>query len=69
MRTNMELLRSIARERGLSLEEMAASAGMSLSTLYRKINVGGGKFTVEEARKIADTTGMTKEQAVAVFFS
>ena len=53
----------------MTIEQMAASAGMSTATLYRKIKAGGGTFTVEQTEKIATCTKMTRDQAVAVFFS
>lgn len=68
MSAKMELLRQIAKENGVTIEQLAASAGMSTATLYRKFKSGGGKFTVEQAEKIAKSTRMTKDQAVAVLF-
>ena len=53
MSAKMELLKRIAKENGVTIEQMAASAGMSTATLYRKIKAGGGTFTVEQAEKIA----------------
>ena len=68
MSANMELLKQIAKENDVTIEELAAGAGMNKSTLYRKLKAGGGKFTVEQAERIAKRTRMTKDQAVAVFF-
>lgn len=68
MSANMELLKQIAKENDVTIEELAAGAGMNKSTLYRKLKTGGGKFTVEQAERIAKRTRMTKDQAVAVFF-
>lgn len=68
MNTKMELIRQIAKESGMTIEQLAATAGMSTATLYRKCKSGGGKFTVEQAEKIAKSTRMTRDQAVAVFF-
>ena len=69
MSAKMELLKKIAKENGVTIEQMAASAGMSTATLYRKIKAGGGTFTVEQTEKIATCTKMTRDQAIAVFFS
>ena len=69
MSAKMELLRQIAKENGVTIDQMAASAGMSTATLYRNIKAGGGKFTVEQTENIAACTKMTRDQAVAVFFS
>ncbi len=68
MSANMELLKQIAKENGVSIAQMADCSGMNTATLYRKIKSGGGKFTVEQAEKIAERTKMTRDQAVAVFF-
>lgn len=69
MSVKMELLKKIAKDNGVTIEQMAASAGMSTATLYRKIKAGGSKFTVEQTEKIAACTKMTRDQAVAVFFN
>ena len=65
MSAKMELLKKIAKENGVTIDQMAASAGISTATLYRKIKAGGGTFT----EKIAACTKMTRDQAVAVFFN
>nr|DAY67957.1 MAG TPA: Regulatory protein [Caudoviricetes sp.] len=69
MSAKMELLKKIAKENGVTIDQMAASAGISTATLYRKIKAGGGTFTVEQTEKIAACTKMTRDQAVAVFFN
>ena len=69
MSAKMELLKKIAKENGVTIDQMAAQAGMSAATFYRKIKAGGGKFTVEQTKKIAACTKMTRDQAVAVFFN
>ena len=68
MSAKMELLKKIAKENGVTIDQMAASAGISTATLYRKIKAGG-TFTVEQTEKIAACTKMTRDQAVAVFFN
>ena len=46
MSAKMELLKKIAKENGVTIDQMAASAGISTATLYRKIKAGGGTFSV-----------------------
>ena len=61
MSAKMELLKKIAKENGVTIDQMAASAGISTATLYRKIKAGGGTFTVEQTEKIAACTKMTRD--------
>lgn len=69
MAVNVGLLRTAAKEKNMSIEDVAKSAGIDRATMYRRIKAGGDKFTVDEAQKIAAAIRLSKEQAVAIFFA
>lgn len=61
-------LRGKIAERGLSQIMLARATGMNKSTLSRKMRRGEA-FTIGEASKIASILNLTKDEAVAIFFT
>lgn len=66
---NVDKLKGKIVERRLSVEEVAASIGLNVSTLYRRLNSGGGTFTIEEADKIATLLDLTADELNKIFFA
>lgn len=66
---NIDKLRGKIVEKRTDVETVAAHIGMNKSTLYRRINGGGGSFTVEEAGKISDVLGLTANEFNEIFFA
>lgn len=50
-------------------EKLASAIGIDTSTIYRKLSIGGGSFTVGEADRIANTLKLSCNEAMAIFFS
>lgn len=67
MSTNMNLLRSELKERGLTQQEFASKIGMDSSTLSRKLTSDGLKFTVGEIHEIAATLDLTADECTSIF--
>ena len=42
---------------------------MDRSTMYRKINSNGENFSIKEADLIVKSLGLSKDDAVAIFFN
>lgn len=61
-------LRGKIAERGIKQIVLAKKAGMDKSTLSRKMKTGEA-FTIGEANKIATILKLTKEEAMAIFFT
>jgi transcriptional regulator with XRE-family HTH domain len=51
-----ELIKNARKKKGISQAEMAAILGIGLNT-YRRKEENPRRFTVEQAQKIAETTG------------
>lgn len=66
---NVIKLKAIIAERGTTLEAIADSAGMSRSTLYRKLKGNGSKLTIGEIHKIVQAVPLSKEEAIEIFFN
>lgn len=52
MSAKMELLKKIAKENGVTIDQMAASAGISTATLYRKIKAGAAHSLSSRQRRL-----------------
>lgn len=66
---NVNKLRGKIVENGLTVEGVADLIGIDKSTIYRKINGRGEAFTVREANLLCDALKLSKDEAVAIFFS
>lgn len=55
-------------EKGLTQTTFAEEVGMDRSTLNRKLKTGEA-FTIGEANRIAVALKMTKDEAMAIFFT
>lgn len=64
---NILRLREEMNVRGISINELAEKAAIERNTLYRRFNTGGSKFTVEEAKKIADALSLNGVVAADIF--
>lgn len=65
---NVDKLRGKIVEHRLSPDDMAKILGISKNTYYRRINDGGGSFTINEAGQIAKTLQLTADEFNAIFF-
>lgn len=69
MENGADELRVYLRERGISVESLAAVVGVEQSTVYRKINKGKAAFTVGMVRRMVDGNVMSRDDAVRIFLS
>lgn len=65
---NIELLRSKIVQKKTNVSEIAVKMGIDKATLYRRI-ADSGSFTIGEAEKIAQILQLSRDEAVAIFFS
>ena len=63
---NVELLRYEMRVKGVSLDQLCQSIGISRSAFYRKIN-GTSEFTLSEITKICEALAL--DSPVDIFFA
>jgi DNA-binding XRE family transcriptional regulator len=61
-----ERLRFLRRERKLTCEDMAKLLGLETKAAYSKKELGHTRFTLAEAKKIADSFGLRIED---IFFA
>ena len=65
---NTGMLRKAIKEKGHTIESISRAIGMDDSTFYRKVNGGGGKFTLAEADAITAALGLESGEAQRIFF-
>ena len=56
-------------ENAVSMDQMADALGINTATMYRKLNNNGKTLLVCEANQIVKLLRLTKEEALAIFFS
>lgn len=65
---NKRKLKAVIVEKNLTQEWLANELNINRTTFSRKMSVDG-KFTVEEANEIVRSLGLTKDEALAIFFA
>lgn len=65
---DIDAMRGAMRDKKKTPADLAAALSIDESTFYRKLNSNGDKFTVAQARKIAQVLEMTEADAAAIFF-
>lgn len=66
---NTDKLRGKITERRKTIGGVAKEVGMNAATLRRRINGGGGAFTIDEADKIASALDLTPDELNNIFFA
>lgn len=66
---NVDKLRGKIVECRMTVEDLAKTVGVDRATLYRRINGGGGSFTIEEADKIAKALSLNADELNKIFFA
>lgn len=69
MHVDIELLKLRITESKKTISELADSIGMDRSTFYRKLNTNGEFFTIEQARKLAESIPLSKKDSIKIFFA
>lgn len=64
---NLELLRDIRKQKGVTQEEMAKGLGYKSKSAYCNLELGITKISTEVANQIAILLEMTPEQKISVF--
>lgn len=64
---NIAKLKGKIAEKGISQESFAKAIGIDNSTLFRKLQLGGIKFSIEEVKKIVQVLELTKSEAMDIF--
>ncbi len=66
---NVDKLKGKIVEQRMTVEELANAVGINAATLYRRIKVGGGSFTISEADKIASVLSLSADELNSIFFA
>lgn len=66
---NIDKLKGKIVECHMTIEDVAKAAGIDKSTFYRRLNGGGGSFTIKEADKIASLLSLTSDELNNIFFA
>lgn len=67
--TNTNKLKGKVVEQGFTIGRLAEEINMDRSTLYRRLNTEGENFSIKEADALVSALHLSKEEAVAIFFS
>ena len=66
---NVDRIRSILTEKGISVSDISEKIGINRSTFYRKLNRKGADFTIKEVDAISKELNLTWDEVVSIFFS
>ena len=66
---NVDRIRSILTEKGISVSDISEKIGINRSTFYRKLNRKGADFTIKEVDAISKEINLTWDEVVSIFFS
>ena len=66
---NISKLRGKIAENGLSVDTLSQRMGIHNATLYRKFNVQGETFTIQEAKTISAILHLTMDEVNSIFFA
>ena len=66
---NVNKLKGKIVEKGTTIEKLAIQIGIDRSTMYRKMNTNGENFSIKEADLIVKSLGLSKDDAVTIFFN
>lgn len=66
---DVDKLRGKITEHRMNAATVAEAVGINKATFYRRINTGGGSFTVDEAYKVSRLLGLTLEEVNQIFFA
>jgi predicted transcriptional regulator len=69
MGINIAGLKQRIKDADMNLESFAAAVGIDRATLYRKMNAGGVKFTIQEIQRIITVLKISKAEAAEIFFT
>lgn len=64
---DMKALREEMDSQKMSVEDLAKKTGIERSALYRRFKSEGTKFTVSEAKRIADALALERTVAATIF--
>lgn len=68
MQINVPKLKGKMAESDINAAQLAGKIGVNRTTFYRKLNSGGGSFTVKELQGIVSALNMTPNEAMNIFF-
>lgn len=65
---NIERLKTAFQSRNITIEQAAKSIGVNPTTMYRRFNRNGEKFTVSEVERLAELLNMDAKAMQDIFF-
>ena len=65
---NIQRLKDTMQEKRITVEQAAQVLNMHPTTLYRRIDKDGARFTVTEVGKLADLLSLDDEALLGIFF-
>ena len=69
MQVNIQKLKGKMAENDMNVEQLANEIGINRTTFYRKLNSGGGQFTVSELQGIVSALKMSSDEALNIFLA
>ena len=66
---NIEKLKEKIVELGYNVEKVAEVINVDRSTMYRKLSGKADGFTIKEVDRICKALNLSKEEAIAIFFT
>lgn len=66
---NVDKLKGKIVEKRMTVEDLSQTVGINTATLYRRLKMGGGSFTISEADKIASALSLSADELNSIFFA
>lgn len=64
----VQVLKDRIKASGMSVEKISGMIGIDPSTMYRKIQKGGGGFTIKETNALAEVLKLSSDDVLDIFF-
>ena len=66
---NVSKLKGKLTELNMNVSELGDKMGYDKSAIYRRLRDGGSALTIADANQIIRILGLSREEALAIFFS
>lgn len=67
MSINIKLLKEKLSDNRMTVTQLSKELDIDERTYYRKINIGGGSFSIDQVQKIASVLNLSNDECIHIF--